>query len=115
MIRLKDRITRLRSSRRLDKAQRGNLGDVKPVGESVFEMRGHFGVRLFAVQQKLTMALVRAVSTEPPNACLEGNSLIFSLHPSRQMIIVAACKTATFIHIHLGIHIHEPYFPPAGS
>ncbi len=28
---LKDRITRLRLSRRLDKAQRGTLGDVKPV------------------------------------------------------------------------------------
>ena len=40
---LKDRITRLRLSRRLDKAQRGNLGDVKPVGESIFEMREHFG------------------------------------------------------------------------
>ena len=40
---LKDRITRLRLSRRLDKAQRGNLGDVKSVGEGVFEMREHFG------------------------------------------------------------------------
>lgn len=40
--RIKDRITRLRLSRRLDKAQRGNLGDVKPVGGSVFEMREHF-------------------------------------------------------------------------
>jgi putative addiction module killer protein len=30
-------------SRRLDKAQRGNLGDIKPVGEGVFEMREHFG------------------------------------------------------------------------
>ena len=40
---LKDSITRLRLSRRLDKAQRGNLGDVKPVGEGIFEMREHFG------------------------------------------------------------------------
>jgi putative addiction module killer protein len=40
---LKDRITRIRLSRRLDKAQRGNLGDVKPVGEGIFEMREHFG------------------------------------------------------------------------
>jgi len=30
-------------SRRLDKAQRGNLGDVKPVGSNVFEMREYFG------------------------------------------------------------------------
>jgi len=40
---LKDRTTRLRLSRRLDKAQRGNLGDVKPVGDGIFEMREHFG------------------------------------------------------------------------
>ena len=40
---LKDSITRLRLSRRLDKAQRGNLGDVKPVGDGVFEMKEYFG------------------------------------------------------------------------
>ena len=40
---LKDRTTRLRLSRRLDKAQRGNLGDIKPVGDGVYEMREHFG------------------------------------------------------------------------
>ncbi len=40
---LKDRITRLRLSRRLDKAQRGNLDDVKPVCDGIFEMKEHFG------------------------------------------------------------------------
>jgi len=40
---LKDRITRLRLARRLDKAQRGNLGDVKPLGNGIFEMREFFG------------------------------------------------------------------------
>ncbi|MBU4263092.1 MAG: type II toxin-antitoxin system RelE/ParE family toxin [Proteobacteria bacterium] len=40
---LKDRMTRLRLGRRLDKVQRGVLGDVKPVGDGVFEMREHFG------------------------------------------------------------------------
>ncbi len=40
---LKDRTTRLRLSRRLEKAQRGNLGDVKQVGAGVFEMREFFG------------------------------------------------------------------------
>ena len=39
---LKDRMTRLRLSRRLDKVQRGNLGDVKSVGEGIYEMREHF-------------------------------------------------------------------------
>ena len=40
---LKNRTTRLRLSRRIDKAQRGNLGDVKPVGDGVCEMSEHFG------------------------------------------------------------------------
>jgi putative addiction module killer protein len=40
---LKDRMTRLRLSRRLDKVQRGNLGDVKLIARNVYEMREHFG------------------------------------------------------------------------
>ena len=50
---LKDRTTRLRLSRRLDKAQRGSLGDIKPVGDGVFEMREHFGPgwRMYYIQR----------------------------------------------------------------
>ena len=40
---LKDRPTRLRLLRRLEKAQRGLLGDVAPVGDHVYEMREFFG------------------------------------------------------------------------
>lgn len=40
---LKDQQVRIRLARRLDKAQRGIMGDVKAVGEGVFEMREHFG------------------------------------------------------------------------
>jgi len=40
---VKDGMTRRRLARRLEKAQRGNLGDVKPVGDGVFEMREFFG------------------------------------------------------------------------
>jgi len=40
---LKDRTTRLRLSRRLDKVQRGNLGDVRYVGDNLYEMREFFG------------------------------------------------------------------------
>jgi len=40
---LRDRATRIRLRRRLGKAMRGNLGDVKPVGEGVWEMREFFG------------------------------------------------------------------------
>lgn len=50
---LKDGVTVLRLAKRLDKAQRGMLGDVKPVGEGVFEMREHFGPgwRMYYVQR----------------------------------------------------------------
>ena len=40
---LRDGATRIRLARRLDKVQRGSLGDVKPVGDGVFEMREFFG------------------------------------------------------------------------
>lgn len=50
---IKDHVTRLRLARRLDKAQRGVLGDVKPVGEGVMEMREFFGPgwRMYFVQR----------------------------------------------------------------
>ncbi len=50
---LKDRMTRARLIRRLEKAEAGNLGDVKPVGEGVYEMREFFGPgwRLYYVQR----------------------------------------------------------------
>lgn len=50
---IKDRITRLRLAKRLDKAQRGMLGDVQPVGNGVYEMREHFGPgwRMYYVQR----------------------------------------------------------------
>lgn len=40
---IQDAVTRIRLGRRLEKAQSGNLGDVKPVGHGIFEMREHFG------------------------------------------------------------------------
>ena len=50
---LRDGMTRIRLVRRLERAQRGALGDVKPVGEGVFEMREFFGPgwRMYYVQQ----------------------------------------------------------------
>ncbi len=36
---LKDNKTRIRLARRLEKASRGLLGDVAPIGEGVYEMR----------------------------------------------------------------------------
>ena len=40
---LKDPMTRIRLAKRLDKAQRGLLGDVAPVGANLWEMREFFG------------------------------------------------------------------------
>ncbi len=50
---IRDGMTRIRLGKRLDKAQRGLLGDVEPVGESVWEMREHFGPgwRMYYVQR----------------------------------------------------------------
>ena len=50
---IKDGKTRLRLVKRLDKAQRGILGDVKPVGHGVREMREDFGPgwRMYYVQR----------------------------------------------------------------
>ncbi|AWX99231.1 addiction module killer protein [Marinomonas primoryensis] len=49
---LKDNTTRIRLARRLEKASRGLLGDVKSVGDGVYEMREHFGSgwRMYYVQ-----------------------------------------------------------------
>lgn len=43
LAKLKDRMTRARLIARLVKARLGNLGDVRPVGDGVFEMREFFG------------------------------------------------------------------------
>ena len=49
---IKDGLTKRRLAVPLRKAQMGNLGDVRPVGNSVFEMREHFGPgwRMYYVQ-----------------------------------------------------------------
>ena len=50
---LRDGMTHRRLARRLEKVQRGLLGDVAPVGEGVFEMREFFGPgwRMYYVQR----------------------------------------------------------------
>ena len=57
---LKDNTTRLRLARRLDKAQRGNLGDVKSIGNGLYEMREHFGPgwRMYYLQQGQTLIVM---------------------------------------------------------
>ena len=50
---LKDKATRVRLLKRLVRVSAGNLGDVKSVGDGVFEMREFFspGWRMYYVQQ----------------------------------------------------------------
>ena len=59
---LKDGLTRQRLNKRLRKAQLGNLGDMEPVGEGVFEMREHFGPgwRMYCVQRGETLIVMLA-------------------------------------------------------
>ena len=57
---LRDMPTRIRLRRRLGKAARGNLGDVKPVGHGVWEMREFFGPgwRLYYMRQGSTIIVM---------------------------------------------------------
>ena len=57
---LKDRITRQRLNVRLRKVMMGNLGDVRPVGDGVFEMREHFGAgwRMYYIQRGETLIVM---------------------------------------------------------
>ena len=52
--------TRRRLVTRLRKAELGNLGDVKPVGDGVMEMREHFGPgwRMYYIQRGTTVILM---------------------------------------------------------
>lgn len=57
---LRDGLTRRRLARRLEKAQLGHLGDVKPVGGGVCEMREYFGPgwRMYYVQRGPVLILM---------------------------------------------------------
>ena len=59
---LRDGMTRRRLARRLEKVQRGLLGDVQPVGEGVYEMREFFGPgwRMYYVQRGDVMIVMLA-------------------------------------------------------
>jgi len=57
---IKDRPTRIRLLRRLDKARRGLLGDVAPVGGGVLEMREFHGPgwRMYFAQEGHTLVVM---------------------------------------------------------
>ena len=69
---IKDGMTRRRLATRLRKAALGNLGDVKPVGDGVYEMREFFGPgwRLYYTQRGTTLIVMLGCgdkSTQPVN------------------------------------------------
>ena len=59
-------MTRRRLVRRLEKVQRGTLGDVKPVGEGVSEMREDFGPgwRMYYVQRGTVLIVMLGGGTK---------------------------------------------------
>ena len=67
---LKDRQAVLRIQTRIDRAESGNFGDVKPVAEGVSEMRIDFGpgYRIYFTQRGLEIVILLAggnKSTQP--------------------------------------------------
>jgi putative addiction module killer protein len=59
---LRDNTAKARINARLRRVQEGNLGDIKPVGEGVSEMRIHYGAgyRLYFVQRELEIIVLLA-------------------------------------------------------
>ena len=59
---LRDRQARARIQMRIDRAELGNLGDCKPVGEGVSEMRIHYGpgYRVYFAQGGATLVILLA-------------------------------------------------------
>lgn len=57
---IKDSMTRIRLAKRLDKVQRGLLGDVAPVGDGVSEMREFFGPgwRMYYIERDGTIVVM---------------------------------------------------------
>ncbi|MDO4223418.1 MAG: type II toxin-antitoxin system RelE/ParE family toxin [Acinetobacter sp.] len=57
---IKDSMTKRRLIRRLEKAVNGHLGDIKPVGQAVYEMREFFGsgYRMYYIRQGNTIIVM---------------------------------------------------------
>ena len=60
LVSIKDSLTRIRLAKRLDKVQRGVMGDVEPVGEGVSEMREFFGPgwRMYYIERNGTIIVM---------------------------------------------------------
>jgi len=67
---LKDRQAVLRIQMRIDRAEQGNFGDVKPVAEGVSEMRIDFGpgYRVYFTQRGLEIVILLAGGSKATQA-----------------------------------------------
>jgi putative addiction module killer protein len=74
---IKDRMTRIRLARRIDRAHNGNLGDVKAVAAGVFEMREHFGQgwRMYYAQRGETLIVMLAGGGKKTQAADIANAI----------------------------------------
>jgi putative addiction module killer protein len=80
---LKDRQARLRILMRIDRAEQGNFGDVKPVAEGVSEMRIDFGpgYRVYFVQRGLEIVILLAGG----NKASQAKDIKTALQMARQL------------------------------
>lgn len=80
---LRDQTTRARIQARIDRMERGNFGDVAPVGEGVSEARLHFGAgyRLYFVQRGETLVVLLAGGDKRTQA----NDIQLALELARQL------------------------------
>lgn len=63
---LRDRQAKARIQARVDRAQLGNYGDCKPVGEGVSEMRIHYGAgyRVYFIERREEVVILLAGGTK---------------------------------------------------
>ena len=59
---LRDKQAKAKIQARIDRAELGNLGDYKPVGSGIFEMRIHYakGYRVYFIQRGLEVIILLA-------------------------------------------------------
>ena len=74
---IKDNVTRIRLARRLEKAQQGNLGDIKAVGANVIEMREHFGAgwRMYFIQRDDVLIVMLGGGNKPKQSTDIANAI----------------------------------------
>ncbi|GAB3358953.1 MULTISPECIES: type II toxin-antitoxin system RelE/ParE family toxin [Giesbergeria] len=80
---LKDRQAAMRVQVRIDRAERGSLGDVKPVGEGVSEMRIDYGpgYRVYFTQRGMELVILLAGGDKSTQA----KDIKAALHLARQL------------------------------